>query len=63
MINHCTALWDIPKVFRIQIELLSPSLTTAGGDQLRKEGGGAHSGLMQEYKITPLLCDKKVPKI
>ena len=50
---HCTALWDISKVFRIQIELLSPSLTTAGGDQLRKEGERAP--LRGGIQIPPLV--------
>ena len=62
---HCTALWDISKVFRIQIELLSPSLTTAGGDQLRKDGerGGSLRFNARKQDCAATLWQKKVPKI
>ena len=56
-LNHCTTLWDIPKVFRIQIELLSSSLTTAGGDQLRKEGERRGSPRFNARKQD---CGKKI---
>ena len=58
-LNHCTALWDIPKVFRIQIEL-SYNCRRGSTEKGRGRGSLRFNARIQDCALT--LWQKKYQK-
>ena len=58
-LNHCTALWDIPKVFRIQIES-SYNCRRGSTEKGRGRGSLRFNARIQDY--APTLWQKKYHK-